>query len=106
MNEILTFPSCFFLSVVALYLEELDHFMPHDTILLIGDLNGVLGVRQVSLEWCHFRQHDIHRCHQSFLQLRHVKDVMNSSKGSWQVKLVSHSPTLLKDGERSNAVRC
>jgi hypothetical protein len=45
MKKFLTFPSCFFLSVVApLYLEELDHFMPRDTILLIQDLDGALGV--------------------------------------------------------------
>jgi hypothetical protein len=62
MKKVLTFPSCFFLSVVApLYLEELDYFTPRDTILLIQDLDGVLGVRQVSLERCHFKQHDIHK---------------------------------------------
>jgi hypothetical protein len=44
-KEVLTFQSCFFLSVVdPLYLEELDRFMAHDTILLIQDLDGVLGV--------------------------------------------------------------
>jgi hypothetical protein len=70
MEEVLSFPSCFFFRVVApLYLEELDYFMPHDTILLIQDLDQVLGVRQVSLERCHFRQHDVHRCLQTFLQL-------------------------------------
>jgi hypothetical protein len=69
-KEVLACPSCFFLSVVApLYLEELDHFMPCDAILLIQDLDGVLGVQQVSLEWCHFRQHDIHGWLQTFLQL-------------------------------------
>jgi hypothetical protein len=68
MKEILAFPSCFFLSVVApLYLEELDHFMPHDMILLIQVLDVMLGVRQVSLERCDFRQHDVHRCLQTFL---------------------------------------
>jgi hypothetical protein len=68
MKKVLVFPSCFILSVVApLYLEELDHFMPRETILLIQDLDGVLGVRQVSLEWCHFRQHDVHKCLQTFL---------------------------------------
>jgi hypothetical protein len=44
-KKILAFPRCFFLSVVArLYLEELDHFTPHDTILLIQDFDWVLGV--------------------------------------------------------------
>jgi hypothetical protein len=79
-KEVLAFPSRFFFRVIApLYLEELDCFMPRDTILLIQDLDWVLGVRQVSLEQCHFRQHDVHRCLQAFLQLRHVEDVMNSS---------------------------
>jgi hypothetical protein len=63
MEEVLTFPCCFFFRVIApLYLEKLDCFTPRDTILLIQDLNQVLRVRQVSLEWCHFRQHDVHRC--------------------------------------------
>jgi hypothetical protein len=40
MEKILTFPSCFFFRVIALlYLEELDCFMPRDTILLIQDLD-------------------------------------------------------------------
>jgi hypothetical protein len=80
MKEILTFPCCFFLSVVGpLYLEELYHFTPRDTILLIQDFDWVLGVRLVSLERCHFRQHAIDRCLQTFLQLRHVEPIVNSS---------------------------
>jgi hypothetical protein len=70
MKEVLTFPSCFFFRVIApLYLDELDYFMPRDTILLIQDPDWVLRVRQVSLEWCHFRQLDVHRCLQTFIQL-------------------------------------
>jgi hypothetical protein len=45
MKEILTFPCCFFLCVVApLYLKELDRFTPCDMILPIQDLDGVLGI--------------------------------------------------------------
>jgi hypothetical protein len=44
-EEVLAFPSCFFFRVIAqLYLEELDCFMPRDTIFLIQDLDRVLGV--------------------------------------------------------------
>jgi hypothetical protein len=44
-KKVLAFPSCFFFRVVAsLYLEELDCFMPRDMILLIQDLDWVLGV--------------------------------------------------------------
>jgi hypothetical protein len=44
-DEVFTFPSCFFFRVVApLYLKELDCFMPRDTILLIQDLDQVLGL--------------------------------------------------------------
>jgi hypothetical protein len=44
-EEVLAFPSCFFFRVVApLYLEELDCFTPSNTILLIQDLDRVLGV--------------------------------------------------------------
>jgi hypothetical protein len=40
MKKVLTFPGCFFLSVVApLYLEKLDLFLPRDTIDLIQDLD-------------------------------------------------------------------
>jgi hypothetical protein len=43
MKKVLAFPCCFFLNVVApLYLEELDHFTPRDTILQIQDFDGVL----------------------------------------------------------------
>jgi hypothetical protein len=68
MKKVLAFPSCFLFSIVApLYLEELDYFPLCDTILLIQDFDWVLGVRWVSLKRCHFRQHDIHRCLQTFL---------------------------------------
>jgi hypothetical protein len=68
MEEVLSFPSCLLFRVVPpLYLEEFECFTPHDMILLIQDLDQVLGVRQVSLEWCHFRQNDVHRCLQTFL---------------------------------------
>jgi hypothetical protein len=80
MEEVLTLPSCFFFRVIApLYLEELDCFMSRDTILLIQNLDWVLEVRQVNLEQFHFRQHDIHRCLQTLLQLQHVEDVVNSN---------------------------
>jgi hypothetical protein len=50
MKKVLAFPSCFFYRVVdPLYLEELDCFMPRDTVLLIQDFDRVLRVRQVSL---------------------------------------------------------
>jgi hypothetical protein len=79
-KKVLAFPSCLLFSVVApLYLEELDYFTPHDTILLIQDFDWVLRVRQVSLEQCHFRQYNVHGCLQAFLQLRHMEDVVNSS---------------------------
>jgi hypothetical protein len=43
-EEVFAFPSYFFFRVVApLYLEELNCFTPHDTILLIQDLDRVLG---------------------------------------------------------------
>jgi hypothetical protein len=45
MEKVFAFPGCFFFRVVApLYLEELDCFSPCDTILLIQDLDRVLGV--------------------------------------------------------------
>jgi hypothetical protein len=45
MKEVIAFPGCFLLSVVApLYLEELDSFTPCDTIFLIQDLDWVLRV--------------------------------------------------------------
>jgi hypothetical protein len=69
-EEVFTFPCCFFFRVVApLYLEELDCFSPWDTILLIQDLDRVLGVQQVSLGQCYFRQYEVHRCLQTLLQL-------------------------------------
>jgi hypothetical protein len=44
-EEVITLPSFFFLRVITpLYLEELDRFMPRDTILLIQNLGWVLGV--------------------------------------------------------------
>jgi hypothetical protein len=77
MEDVLDLPCCFFFRVVALlYLEEHDCFA---MFLLLLDLDRVLGVRQVSLEQCHFGQHDVHRCPQTLLQLLHVEDVMNSS---------------------------
>jgi hypothetical protein len=43
-----------------LNLEEHDCLSPCDTTLLIQNFDWVLGVGQVHIEWCHFRQHNIH----------------------------------------------
>jgi hypothetical protein len=45
-KKVLAFSSCFFFSVVPpLYLEKIDCFTPRDTILVIQDLDWMLGVR-------------------------------------------------------------
>jgi hypothetical protein len=63
MKEVLTFPHCFFFSMIApLNVEELDNLAPCDTILLIQDLDGVLGIAQIQLEWGHFWQYNINGC--------------------------------------------
>jgi hypothetical protein len=54
MEEFFTLPSGLFFGMVAqLYSEELDHFAPCDTVLLIQDNDMMLRIRQVSLDWCH-----------------------------------------------------
>jgi hypothetical protein len=72
------FPKLLLLQSDCSIVSLIDCFTPRNTILLIQDLDWVLGV-QVSLERCHFWQHDVHKCLQTFLQLRHVEDVMNCS---------------------------
>jgi hypothetical protein len=48
-KKVLAFPCCFFLRVVApLYTKELDYFTPCDMILLIQDLDWVLGDKSAS----------------------------------------------------------
>jgi hypothetical protein len=59
----------FFDVVAILDLEELDGFTPRDSILLIQDFDWVPREQQVSLERCHFWQHNVHGCVQTFLQL-------------------------------------
>jgi hypothetical protein len=45
MKEVLALAHCFFVTMIApLNLEELDHLVNRDTILLIQDLDGVLGI--------------------------------------------------------------
>jgi hypothetical protein len=70
MEEIFTFPHCFFFSMVApLDFEELGHLAAHGSILLIHDFDRMLRIRQVCFEWCHFWQYNIHECLQALLQL-------------------------------------
>jgi hypothetical protein len=45
-----------------LNVEELDNLAPCDTILLIQDLDRVLGIGQIQLEWGHFWQYNINGC--------------------------------------------
>jgi hypothetical protein len=55
-EEFFTVPSGLFFSMIALlHFEEFDSLAPCDTVLLIQDLDQMLMVRQVSLEWCHVR---------------------------------------------------
>jgi hypothetical protein len=68
MEKILAFPCCFFYHVAApLDLVELDHLAPCDMTLLVQDLDRMFGICQVCLEWCHFRQYNIHGCLQTLL---------------------------------------
>jgi hypothetical protein len=56
MEEFITLISGFFFTMIdPLYLEELDSLAPCDTVLLIQDLDRMLGVHQISLEWYHAR---------------------------------------------------
>jgi hypothetical protein len=55
-EESFTFPSGFFFGMVAsFHLEELDSFALGDMVFLIQDLDRMLGVYQVNLEWCRVR---------------------------------------------------
>jgi hypothetical protein len=68
MEEIFTLPCCFsFRTGAPLDLVELDHLAPRDTTLLVQDLYGMFGICQVRVEWCHFRQYNIHGCLQTLL---------------------------------------
>jgi hypothetical protein len=50
-EKVFTFPSGFFFGMVTpSYLEELDSFALCGAILLIQDLDRMLGVRQANLE--------------------------------------------------------
>jgi hypothetical protein len=48
--------------IAPLYLEELNHVAPRDTVLLIQDLDGVVGVGLVRLKQSHIKQYNIHEC--------------------------------------------
>jgi hypothetical protein len=67
-EEIFTLPCCFSFRMVApLDLVELDRLAPCDTTLLVQDLDRMFGICQVHVEWCHFRQYNIHGCLQTLL---------------------------------------
>jgi hypothetical protein len=53
--------------VAPLYLEELNGLAPSDMILLVQDLDWVLGIGQIYFERCDFRQYNIHGCLQALL---------------------------------------
>jgi hypothetical protein len=68
MEKIFSLPCCFLYGVVApLDLVELDRLAPCDMTLLVQDLNRMFRICQVRLEWCHFRQYNIHGCLQTLL---------------------------------------
>jgi hypothetical protein len=55
-EKVFTLPGGFFFGLVTpLYFEELDSFALCDMVLLVQDLDRMLGVHQVSLKWCHFQ---------------------------------------------------
>jgi hypothetical protein len=61
-EKVFTLPRGLFFGMIApLYLEELNHLAPHDTVLLIQDLDWMLRIGQVCLEQCHVRQYNIHK---------------------------------------------
>jgi hypothetical protein len=66
-----------------LNLEEVNHPMPCDSVLLTQNLHWMLRIRQVGIEEHDVVNHDIHGRLQTFLQLGDVEHIMHTHQGLW-----------------------
>jgi hypothetical protein len=93
MKKLLSLPCSLLLGMAApLNLEESNHSMSHDSVLLTPNLHWMLQIRQVGIEWHDVVGNDIHRRLQALLQLEDVEHIMHTCQGWWQLQTVCHIP--------------
>jgi hypothetical protein len=104
---IFTLPGCFFLRVMILSdFAHSDGLPSGDSVCSLKDLRWLLNVGQVLLDFKTLHWQLLLWHSQTFLQLRHMKDIMHNRQIFWQTELIGHFSTPCKNLIRTNVAGC
>jgi hypothetical protein len=104
---IFTLPGFFFLRVVIPSdFAHSDGLPSGDSVCSLKDLRRLLNVGQVLLDFKTFNWQLLFWHSQTFLQLRHMKDIMHIRQIFWQTELLGHFSTPCENLIRTNVARC
>jgi hypothetical protein len=104
---IFTLLGCFFFRVVTPSdFAHPDSFPPSDSVCSLRNLRWLLYIGQVLLDLQTFHWQLLFWHIQTFLQLRHMKDIMHYEQAFWQTELIGHFSTPCENLIRTNIAGC
>jgi hypothetical protein len=104
---IFTLPSCFFFEVMTPSdFARSDSLPSGDSVCSLNNLCWLLNMGQVLLDFETLHWQLLFWHTQTFLQLRHMKDIMHGTQIFWQAKLIGHFSTLCENLIRTNIAGC
>jgi hypothetical protein len=104
---IFTLPSCLFFGVMTpSNFAHPDGIPSGDSVCSLKDLCWLLNVGQVFLDFKTFHWQLLLWHTQTFLQLRHMKDIMHSRQIFWQTELIGYFFTPCENLIRTDVAGC
>jgi hypothetical protein len=104
---IFTLLGCFFLRVVIPSdFAHSDGLPSGDSVCSLKDLRWLLNVGQVLLDFKTFHWQLLFWHTQTFLQLRHMEDIMHNRQILWQTELIGHFSTPCENLIQTNVAGC
>jgi hypothetical protein len=104
---IFTLPSCFFLRVMTpSKFAQYDSLSSGDSVCSLNDLRWLLNIGQVFLDFNTLHLQLIFWHTQTFLQLRHLKDIMHDRQIFWQAELIGHFSAPCENLIRADIAGC
>jgi hypothetical protein len=104
---IFTLPSCFFFRVMTPSdFAHSDSLPSGDSVCSLNNLRWLLNIGQVFLDFKTLHWQLLFWHTQTFLQLRHMKDIMHGGQIIWQTELIGHFSVPCENLIRTDIARC
>jgi hypothetical protein len=104
---IFTLPRCLFFRVMTPSdFAHSDSFPSGDSVCSLNDFRWLLNIGQVFLDFETFHWKLLSWHTQTFLQLRHMKDIKHGRQIIWQTELIGHISKPCENLKRTNIAGC